>query len=304
MTGKTRTESRIPRKEPNLEQVSIPPDRSFFWRKHDYPMHLAVWNSHPEIEIHLIRYTSGLAYVGDYIGPFEPGNLCVIGSNLPHSWTTQDVGQYHYPDRDLVVQFDPAPILQGCHAFPEFSIIIPFLDRTSQGLMFGGETARAARQLLESLEGVPPGQATARILEILHILASSEEFQVLASRQFVQSSRRVSPEQHDKLECALSYIQDRVLENPRMEEIADLVGMSPSVFSRFFKRRTGNTFTEHLVTLRVSSAQKYLIETEEPVTAICYLSGFNNISNFNRTFRRKVGMAPSAYRYASRRVPT
>lgn len=301
MAGKSGTDGPLDRPLPCLEQVTIPPDRSFLWRKDDYPTRRAVWNYHPEVEIHLIRYSSGLAYVGDHIGSFEAGDLRIVGSNLPHNWVTADVGRECLSQRDVVVQFDPAVILRGCAIFPELAAIPVLLERALQGLMFTGSTAVAGRSMLEGMEGMSPGRGAARLLEMLHLLGSSTEYRLLASRQFVQAIRRMSPEQQDRLERALAYIRDRFLDQPCLDEIADLLDMSPSVFSRFFKCRTGNTFTEHLVSLRVSTAQKLLMDTDEAITDICYLSGFNNISNFNRTFLRKTGMAPSVYRSAARR---
>ncbi len=300
MAGNSGIENLRGRPMPFFEQVVIPPDRSFLWRKDDYPTRRAVWNYHPEVEIHLIRYSSGLAYVGDHIGPFVAGDLRIIGSNLPHNWVTSDVGSKCLPERDVVVQFDPATILRGCASFPELKAITRLLERAAQGLMFTEETARIGRAMLEGLEGAPPGRGAVGFLALLQYLASSAEVRTLASQHFVRAVRRSSPEQQLRLEHALAFIQDRFLERPDFEEVADLAGMSPSVFSRFFKRRTGNTFTEHLVSLRISHAQKLLIETEQAITDICYRSGFNNISNFNRTFLRKAGMAPSIYRRAAR----
>lgn len=89
-------------------------------------------------------------------------------------------------------------------------------------------------------------------------------------------------------------------EDQSLGEVADLVGMSESSFSRFFKNKTGNTFSEHVASLRVWMAGKLLIESDHPITDVCYDAGFNNISNFNRTFLSKMGMTPSQYRTAAR----
>ncbi len=286
--------------DPRAEQVLIPPDRSHLWRIDDYPTPRAVWNHHPEVEIHLIRYSSGMAYVGDHIGPFEGGDLCFIGSNLPHDWVSSDLGGGILRRRDVVVQFAPDRMRAGCAAFPELAPVTAFLDRAARGVAFHGATARKGRRMIEGMAGLPPGQATAELLRILSLLAASTECRYLASRSFVRSLGPDGSKQQDRIDRALGFLQDHFLDRPSLRDGADLVGMSDSVFSRFFKRRTGTTFTDHLVSLRIGCAQRLLAASDDAITDVCYQSGFNNISNFNRTFLRRVGMAPSAYRNAAR----
>ena len=293
------TDRQRPSPEPCLEHVLIPPDRSFLWRKDDYPVRRSVWNQHPEVEIHLIRHSSGLSYVGDHIGLFGPGDLCLLGSDLPHNWVTHDMDEEILPDRDVVVQFDPAAILKGCAAFPEMRLVPGLLNRARQGIRFTGETARIGRDMLEAMEHAPNGQGAAVLLGLLHRLALSEEYWTLASLPFVESIRPTSADDLDRLQRALAFMQDRFVDRPGLCAAARVAGMSETAFSRFFKRRTGNSFTEHLVSLRISAAQRLLADTDDGITDICYRAGFNNISNFNRTFLRKVGMAPSAYRRAA-----
>ncbi|MCX8509119.1 MAG: AraC family transcriptional regulator, partial [Rhodobacteraceae bacterium] len=286
--------------DPRLEQVSIPPGRSFLWRKDDYPWRRAVWNCHPEVEIHLIRNASGLAYVGDHICRFESGHLAVVGSNLPHNWVTPNLDGAMIAERDIVVQFDPATLRAACAVFPEFRAIPPFLDRAARGLEILGKTAERARQCLEQMGRLAPGEATTSLLQLLLSLAETEEYRYLASQQFVDSLRHGDDRQRGQIDRALQFIQDNFLDRPSLADVARLVGMSDSAFSRFFTRCTGNSFTDHLISLRIFTAQRFLTDSSHSVTDICYLAGFNNIANFNRTFLRTTGMSPSAYRRAAR----
>lgn len=279
-----------------LEQVTIPPGRSFLWRMDDYPWRRAVWNYHPEFEVHLIRHSTGLAYVGDYIGSFEAGHLCVIGSNLPHNWVTPNIGEQSLVARDIVLQFDANTIRRSSDVFPELSVVSNFLDRSARGLEFFGDSRTRATALLERIGAGPPDASVGPVLDLIHLLATSEEYRYLASEAFAKSLTGNSEETQDRIERALAFIQDNFLDRPAQEDVAALVGMSPSAFSRFFKAKTGNTFLEHLISLRIYTARKMLAETDEPITEICFMSGFSNISNFNRTFLREVGMSPSAYR--------
>lgn len=288
--------ARVSPTEAQLEQIRIPPKRSFLWRQHDYPWHLAVWNYHPEVEIHLIRNASGLAFVGDYIGPFEDGNLMILGSNLPHNWMTPNLQGKTILGRDMVLQFDPDLLLASVGQLPELSYLAPLLDKARRGIELLGPAAKRGREIIEGMGDHSSAQQMPRLLEFLALAAETPDQRCLASQHFIDTLDHSSDHLHRKLGHALAYIQENFLETLNIGEVAEQLGMSESVFSRFFKRRTGNTFTEHILSLRIFTAQKLLAESTVPITEICYQSGFNNISNFNRTFLRRVGMSPSHYR--------
>lgn len=150
------------------------------------------------------------------------------------------------------------------------------------------------------MSGLSSAQATVQLLHILHIFAVTTGYSYLTLQHFVNYFARNGMEHHDLLDRAVAFLQDNFLDRPTLRDGADLIGMSETAFSRFFMWRTGNTFTEHLVSLRIGCAQQLLAGSEETITDVCFLSGFRNISNFNRTFLKRVGMAPSAYRKAVR----
>ena len=282
-----------------LEPVIVPPGHSYLWRLDDYPWSRNVWNYHPEFELHLIRHSTGLVYVGDYIGQFEAGQLILVGANLPHNWVTPGIGNRLLAGRDIVIQFDAQKFTSSDGAFSELSNTDKLFSDAHRGVEFLGATAQAGRQIIESMDGKGKLSNLSKMLELLDLLSSSTETRLLASAAFVASNRIKGQKEHVVIEKALMYLQDNFLENPSLADVADQVGLSESAFSRFFKHKTGNTFSEHMVSLRLWMASKLLIETDQPVTDICFEAGFGNISNFNRVFLRKLGMTPSKYRSAS-----
>lgn len=287
------------------EHVAIPPRQTFIWRMDDYPWRRSVWNYHPEFEIHLIRHSSGLAYVGDHIGHFDAGQLVLVGSNLPHNWITPSIGDNKLIDRDIVVQFSPDRMQRLCEAFPEFAEIAPLFEHASSGLEFLGRTASEGARLLEAM-GAATGLAQLAILiELLALMAKSTEYRNLATPVFSSQFRPGTSLELASLEKALTYIQKSYLQSPSLSEVAAHVEMSDSSFSRFFKTHTGNTFSDHIITLKMWTARKLLSESDIAITDICYEAGFSNISNFNRTFLTHAGMKPSQYRKAahSRSLP-
>lgn len=295
-------ESDIDAKETHafFEQVTIPPGHSFLWRLDDYPWARNVWNYHPEFEIHLIRHSSGITYVGDFIGQFEAGQLFLVGSDLPHNWITPDIGSQLLKGRDIVLQFDPHIFSSASLSFPELAGAEELFAKARLGVEFVGETARDARDIIESMDGSGSISDLAKMLNLLSILAGSAETRTLASEAFLLSEYIKKDSDHVLIEKALIYLHANFLANPSLKDVAEIVDMSESAFSRFFKNKTGNTFSHHIMSLRLWMAGKLLLETDEPITNICFEAGFNNISNFNRMFLRYNGLTPTEYRKTAR----
>lgn len=278
---------------PTFEHIITGADESFLWRLDDYPWERNVWNFHPEFEIHLIRKGGGVAFVGDYIGAFSANYLTVIGSDLPHDWVTMTAPGEIIEGRDIVVQFHPDRIREATRLLPEFAQLETFFARAQRGLVFHGETLVKGVDLVERM-GETRGMARlALFLQLLDLLGTSSEFEILSSPEY---SPKLDAETLDVLQRALVFIYRNFATDIRLSDVADLAGMSESAFSRFFKKNTGNTFTDHVNKLRIWQACKLLAESEMPITDICFEVGYLNISNFNRTFLRQHRMTPSAYR--------
>lgn len=290
----------ISQKNAYYEHVTIAEDQSYLWRLDDYPWRRCVWNYHPEYEIHLIRHSSGLCFIGDYIGDFEAGQLILVGSNLPHNWVSAAPGVASLAGRDIVIQFDHTRFEHAADTLPELERTNALFERAASGIEFLGETARLGAELIERMGQVSGLRRLAAFLDLLGVLADSNEFRTLATHRFLVQFRPGSVLEMAALEKALAFIQQTYLGRSSLPEVAGVVGMSESAFSRFFKKHTGNTFSNHVITLRLLVAKKLLTETDTPITDICFEAGFSNISNFNRTFLSRIGISPSHYRKAAR----
>jgi AraC-like DNA-binding protein len=283
-----------------FEHISIPVEQSFLWRIDDYPWRRNVWNFHPEVEIHLIRKSSGLCYIGDHIGNFEPGHIVIVGSNLPHNWITLPADGTLIEKRDIVLQFDPSSFVRASTLIPELRQVRSLFDKAELGLEFMGEDAKTCSAILEGMGSQTGLSRLASLSELLATMASAKNTRTLATQRFAQSDRTGRSKDLERLELALNYIQEHYLESPRIEDVSTVVGMSEGAFSRFFKTQTGNTFTDHLTILKIWTAKKLLSDSDMPVTEICFESGFRNVSNFNRMFAKHADMKPSEYRKARR----
>jgi AraC-like DNA-binding protein len=259
---------------------------------HGFPTPLARWHFHDEYELHFISSTSGKAFVGDWIGPFQPGHLVLCGPRLPHNWISFDLPEGGVAERDLVIQFHHEPIAHAAEMIPELAEVMPLLERSRHGIEFFGmaERGREHWQQVKQARGM---QRMAAFCDFLADLARCTDYRLLSNVQ-------MQGEDDDAGLAQINAIVDRItgdMAGPLVaSSVAAEMGMSESRFSRFFRRATGNTFTDFVNLVRVNRACQLLMETDRQVTSICYDVGFHNVANFNRRFRDIKGMTPSEFR--------
>jgi AraC-like DNA-binding protein len=260
---------------------------------HGFPSPLVRWHFHEDYELHLITETSGKAFIGDWIGPFQPGHLVLCGPRLPHNWISLDVPEGGAAGRDRVIQFRHEPIEHAASQIPELREVMHLLERARHGIEFFGMSERGREHWLS----VKHSRGLARFAAFCDFLADltrCTDYRLLSNVQMQGKDDDAGLEQ-------INAIVDRItgeLAEPLLASAAAAeLGMSESRFSRFFRRATGNTFTDFVNLVRVNRACQLLMETDRQVTRICYEVGFNNVANFNRRFREIKGMTPSEFRH-------
>lgn len=253
------------------------------------------WHEHDEYEIHLITATSGKAFIGDYIGEFEPGNLVLIGPNIPHNWVSNELPSEGIAKRDLILQFDDKPLRKSCELLPELNQILPLLDRAKHGIEFFGNSDFAKNQLekIKEYQGI---NSFNEFLTLVSALSNSNDYRILSNTQLINCGVDESIKQ---LSGVIEHIRSNISSHISMSEIAAKIGMDSSHFSRCFKKATGNTFTTFVNRLRVSLACQLLSETDKYISTICYEVGYNNVANFNRRFSEIKKITPTEYRIQS-----
>jgi AraC-like DNA-binding protein len=264
---------------------------------HGFPTPLARWHFHDEYELHLITATSGKAFIGDWIGPFQPGHLVLCGPRLPHNWVSLDLPDGGVAERDLVIQFSHEPIVHAAQKIPELAELLPLLERARYGIEFFGlsERAQAHWRRAKQSHGLPRLIA---LCDYLDDLLRCTDYRLLSSVMMQGEDDATGQRQINSI---LDRITADVSQPMSAADLAAELEMSESSFSRFFRRATGNTFTDFLNRVRVSRACQLLMETDRQVTQICYEVGFNNVANFNRRFLEIKGMTPTEFRRQSAR---
>lgn len=259
---------------------------------HGFPTPLARWHCHDEYELHLITATSGKAFIGDWIGPFNPGHLVLCGPRLPHNWVSLDLPESGVAERDLVIQFRHEPIAQAASTIPELAEVMPLLERARHGIEFFGLSERAASHWL-GVKHSHGMQRFAAFCQYLADLTRCTDYRLLSN---VQMQGEDDDTEVEQINAIVDRITGDVAKPVLAAHVAADLGMSESRFSRFFRRATGNTFTDFVNRVRVNRACQLLMETDRQVTHICYEVGFNNVANFNRRFLAIKGMTPSEFR--------
>jgi AraC-like DNA-binding protein len=279
--------------QPDLELVAVPRDESFKIWSHGYPYRTVRWHFHPEYEIQLITSTTGKYFVGDYIGNFAPGNLVMVGSNLPHNWVSNVPQGDLVDERCLILQFDAGFVARAIKVFPEFKCVELLLDASRWGVLFTPETGVAAEPVMREMLGAKGMRRLTLFLALFDLLVQSVAPVKLASAAYCADPARYA---ESRINHVLSYIGKNLSQELRETELAELVGQSVSAFSRYFRRHTGVPFVQYVNRLRINLACQLLMSGELNITDICYQVGFNNLSNFNRQFLSLKGMSPSRWR--------
>ena len=280
--------------KPDLEVVQIGRSESFKAWEHGYPYHTVRWHFHPEYEIHHVVATSGRYYVGDFIGTFEPGNLVLTGPNLPHNWVSEVADGTVVPLRCRVVQFSEDFIPTAKMILPELSACDGLLDLSRRGALFGPATTLQAAPLLAELVTAQGVRRLEVFIGLLGVLSRAAGVTSLTSTAYLPDP---SGFMSTGFNNALAYINANLTEQFGEDDLADIAGLSVSTFSRSFRRHTGLALVKYVNRLRINLACQLLMGPQPlKITDVCFSSGFNNISNFNRQFQAQKGMTPSRFR--------
>ncbi|HEX8531878.1 MAG TPA: AraC family transcriptional regulator [Cytophagales bacterium] len=279
--------------KPHLLKIADQAGFSFSTVQGDVPLFANRWHFHPEVEMICIEQGTGTHLVGDSIGPFGAGDVLLIGANLPHYWRCDDPAAARPGVRAVAAHFREDFWGPSFLALPENQPITRVLARARQGLRLRG---RLEAQVRDGLNGLLRAQGSERIcllLQCLHAVAGSSEYQVLS---VAAPGGPPGAADTDRLRRIYAYSAEHFRRQIPLREVAAVANISPHAFCRYFRAQTRKTYSHFLLELRVSYACKLLLAGELTVSQVCYESGFNHFSGFNKHFKRLTGRSPSQYR--------
>ena len=288
-----------PRRRIQFEDHPLEPTVSFLYKEFQRITHFPFnWHYHPEIELTLIVKGRGLRFVGDSIQDYRDGDLCLLGSNTPHTWQSQPAKGRSV--HSVVILFLNDFLGQELFEKPEARPIHDLLERSRRGLVITGKTRQTLAAQMIAMRSLPRGsfQHVLSLLSMLSTIAANPGD--CAPLGTCEIDPVANHDAHQRLRSILRFINEHPDELPTQREVAGQVRLSPAAFSRFFKRSVGKTYVSYLNELRIGRACRELIETDMNITEIAFRAGFNNLSNFNRRFRRMKNLTPRAYRRLTR----
>lgn len=262
-----------------------------------YPLHV-----HPEFELNFIENAKGgQRIIGDSFEEIDDLELCLIGNDsLEHTWVKHNcVSQSIH---EITIQFNKELFLENFLTKKQFRSISVMFENAKKGIVFSLPTILKVKDKLNSITTNPNGfYSVIELLVILHELSIDPNSRTLSSSTFTRfddssDSRRVQK--------VIDYLNINYPKALRLSDVAAYVNMSEVSFSRFIKKRTGKNYIEYLNDLRLGIASRSLVNSTRTISEISFECGFNNLSNFNRLFKKRKGYTPKEFRekYSKMRI--
>ena len=282
--------------KPRQEKLILELIYSFVVQTDVYPYYPTPWHYHPEYELVLVVKSTGQRTVGDSVERFSDGDLVLMGPNLPHAYQNDPV--YYQKNSKLtaeaiVIHFKEDFLGTDFFNLPEMMYVRQLFDKSKLGLKILGDTRDKISDMMQEMQASSGHRRIILLLTILETLSVSNEIQSLANSGFVQQS---AVSTNDRLAKVHEYIMENFKKDISLVDAAKVANMSVPSFCRFFKAGTRKGFSTFLNEVRIGYARKLLLEDRYNIAQNCYESGFKNMSNFNRQFKKYTGESPSHYK--------
>jgi AraC-like DNA-binding protein len=283
--------------KPLFHKVPVKLESSFNIRHDIKPHFVGIWHYHPELELHYIIKGEGVRFIGNNIDNFSPGEVVLLGQNLPHTWRCKD--EYHQNNPDyaievIVIHFLPDCLGKHLLNLPEAYLLPQLFEKAKSGMNIRGEAREKISKLMQQVLDATNLDRIIIFLSILKTLAETEEYNTIVSGQnaFYQSNESDTI----RLNKVCNYTLSNYKKDITLEEIASIANLSVTSFCRYFKLMTKKTYYDFLIEIRISHACRALVEDKLPTEVICFECGFNNVSNFYRHFKKVTGTTPFEYK--------
>jgi AraC-like DNA-binding protein len=268
--------------------------QSFLFRKFDNAAFDAPYHFHPEYELTYIMDGYGKRYVGSHMEDFAPGDLVLLGPNLPHCWKLVGNMDGKSKASAIVVQFDAAFLGDDFFNKDELLYIKKLFLKSASGISFHAGTRTAVNHQLQVLSKEKNNfKLLIGLLEVLQKLASTNDF-VLLDQNMMVAERSVA--EQERINPVFAYLVENFRQPVSLDVAAGIAHMTTNAFCKYFKKITRKTFMETIIEYRLNYAIQQLVQTDKPISDISYESGFGDVSHFYKMFKVKMGLSPLNYR--------
>ena len=257
-------------------------------KQHTYPLH-----RHGEMELNFVENCSGnRRIIGDSIEVIDCYDLVLMGGGLEHTWEQYECQSNDI--REVTIHFSRDLFSDAFLSKTHLKPLADLISKADVGVAFGMKAIMHNYDRLNELVNMEPGfYSVMKFIELMYELSLTSDYRLLSSSAFAHTAMTTDSRRVQKVK---DYIDANFKDDIRLQELADLANMTPTAFSRFFKLRTGKSISEYIIDVRLGHAARMLADSTMAVVEICYRCGFNNISNFNRIFKRKKGLTPTEFR--------
>ena len=283
-----------------FQKIIINEGLSFIAKKLEFPHFDSDFHFHPEYELKYVLESKGKRFVGDSVENFQEGDLVLLGPNIPHYWKNDP--EYFESDNlrasAFLIMFSKEFLGNDFFSLPEMASVKNLLDMAIGGIRF---TNIDKDSILLKMAQATSGETPISIISLLDILyqLTKAEIHPLLTETFVAELPLLQYSSHSikRLQDVHEYVIDNFHNKIQIEDVAGIANMTTFAFCKYFKKSTKKTFMAFLSELRICHAKRLLIEKQElSISDICYVSGFENLSNFNRRFKAITSMTPKEFR--------
>jgi len=253
-------------------------------------VNLPFWHFHPELELVYVNKGKGKRHIGSHLSYFNNSQLILIGANLPHSGFTD---RFSTNGTEIIVQFKEDFLGESFLEIPEMQQLKALFTRAKKGIIYNIEAKKYIGPKIEELLNYEGIERIIKFLDVLKDLATTNNYSLLNVDGF---AFEVEPQDNKKIDIVFGHVSKNFKQSIPLDEIAGKVSMTVPAFCRYFKKVTGKTFTQFVNEFRIVHATKQLAENPTSITDICFESGFNNFSHFNKLFKKFTGKSPLKYR--------
>jgi YesN/AraC family two-component response regulator len=286
---------------PQLHKLPLIKDSSFLYKNWHCAYFDKPWHFHEEYELVMIDKSKGTKFIGDKVSDFEEGDLMLIGARIPHFFRN-NINYYKKNGKleasSIFIHFTEDFLGKNFFNLPEMKLVQKLLENARFALEIQGEVKPYIIDRLHHMQAESAPQRLVSLLDILVKISESNEVKPVLSSKFEETRYHQDGKSKDttRINSIFEYIMNNFHREIYVHEIAEKLHMSNASFSRFFKHHTRKTFSDYVTEIRISHACKLLMLGDQNISQICFDSGFENISNFYKHFRKITGVIPKEYR--------
>ncbi|GDX46507.1 AraC family transcriptional regulator [Bacteroidota bacterium] len=288
--------------KPLLEKSIESLNQSYLVKKLQEPFFDPNWHFHPHYQLFTVIKGTGTRFIGDDIRHFEEGDTVFLGPNMPHLWRSDRnyfEKESQLQTEGIVVYFKEDFLGSDFFEKPEMFAIKNFLKNSERGLDISGTLGEEMVRDLNELLGLTGFEGISKLLNILHKLSVTNDYQYISSSNYT-NTHKIS--ETERMRIVHEYVLKHFKENINLSTVASLSNMTEAAFCRYFKSRTNKTFSDFVKEIRIGNACKMLQDENKSISQTCYESGYNTVSNFNNQFKSLKGVSPLQYQKLYRRT--